>query len=500
MNKPVRYQLVLFLAIVVVNVLSTLIFVRMDCTSNNRYSLSMVSKQTVQANTSPITVDFYVTKELPQELNKIAKEFVFQLKEYQSLSRVDFKVNTLHPDNDIMAHKAIQAGIQPLLFEVKDNDMEQIENIYMGAVFHFGGKKAVLPLINADTPLEYEITRLLKQASDTLKPHIAFIKGHREAPLGKISQLINELAPLTDISVIDLFSAGDLSAYSVLCIIAPQDSYSPYERKRLSEYMRNGGRMFIALNHAVGQISENQNSGFINRTGIEDWLEEKGLKIRYDFVVDNNCSTIAVKQHNGFMSYQNNVSFPYLPIITNFSKHTITHGLNSILMPFASSIQQVKTNTTYIFTPLATTSAISGRQQAPIFFNLQKQWSRKDFNQPHNIVAALLTNDDNNSAIVTVTDADFLINDVGVYAHPLRTDNINFAINSIEWLGDNSGLIRLRNKFATFASLEPIDENTKIFLKYFLFLLPIAVVFTTAAIRFHNKRRKRINRARPGYI
>ena len=370
----------------------------------------------------------------------------------------------------------------------------------MGAVFHVGNKQSVIPFINHNTPLEYEITRLLKQSSDTLKPRIGFIKGHREASLGQMPQLINELSHLTDISVIDLFSTSELERYNVLCIIDPKDVYSPYEREQIDKYLGNGGRLFVALNHAVGQINESQNNGFINWTGIEDLLETKGLKILYDFVVDNNCGTITVNQHNGFMSYQSSVSFPYLPIITNFSKHTITHGLNAILLPFASSIQQVKTNSTYIFTPLATTSSISGRQQAPIFFNLQKQWTRRDFNSPHNIVAALLTNEDNNSAIVTITDADFLINDVGIFAHPLRTDNINFAINSIEWLADNSGLIKLRNKFTTFATLEPIDDYAKNFLKYFNFFLPILLTLGYAGIRFRINRNKRINRSRPGYI
>lgn len=500
MKQLIKNNLYIVLGIILVNIFSVFAFVRMDFTVNNRYSLSKVSKNTVKRNNIPVTVDFYVTEDLPQELKKIAKEFIYLLKEYKSLSNVNFTVNTIHPDNEQTEHRALQAGIQPLLVEISERDMEKIQNIYMGAVFNMGDKQAIIPFIGPTTPLEYEITRILKQASDTLKPHIAFIKGHREATLGQMPQLINELSHLTDISVIDLFSTSELSSYNVLCIIDPKDTYTPYEKEQLNKYLRNGGRLFIALNHAVGQINESQNNGFINRTGIEDLLEEKGLKIRYDFVIDNNCSTITVNQRNGFMSYQSNISFPYLPVITNFSKHTITYGLNAILLPFASSIQQIKTNTTYIFTPLATTSSISGRQQAPVFFNLQKQWSRHDFSQPHSIVAALLTNDDNNSAIVAITDADFLINDIGIFAHPLRADNINFAINSIEWLADNSGLIKLRNKFTTFTSLEPIDEYTRSFLKYFNFLLPLIIILAVAIIRFRIKRIKRINRSRPGYI
>lgn len=500
MKNLIKSNLYIITGVIFLNILSAILFVRIDFTYNNRYSLSKVSKQAIKNIKEPVTIDFYLTEDLPQDIKKVAKEFISLMKEYKSQSSVPFSLNTIHPNTEQKGNTALACGIQPILVELRERDMEKIQNIFMGAVIKIGHKQAVIPFIDLNTPLEYEITRILKQATDTVKPHIAFVSGHREASLGQMPQLINELSHLTDISVINLFSAGDLNRFNVLCIIGPQDMYTPYEKEQIEKYLANGGRLFIALNHAVGQINESQHNGYINPTGVEDILADKGLKIQPDFVVDNNCGTMTVNQHNDFMSYQSKVSFPYLPMITNFSKHTITHGLNSIFLPFASSIEQIKTNTTYIFTPLATTSSLAGTKRAPIFFNLQHQWNRNDFNKPKSVIAALLTNDDNNSAIVTITDADFLINDIGIYAHVLRQDNINFAINSIEWLADNSGLIRLRNKFTTFASLQPLDESYKNFLKYFNFLLPLSVTIIFAAFRFRTIRQRRINRSRHGYI
>ncbi len=500
MKKEIGHILYITLGIVAVNVLSVFLFLRLDFTANERYSLSPVSKQMVRTNTLPVTVDFYVTQNLPQELNKLAQEFIYLLKEYKSFSRANFTINTIFPDDDLKSQKAIAAGIQPMLIEISERDFEKVQNIYLGASFLIGNKRYTIPFINNRTPLEYEITCLLKLAADTVKPHIGLIQGHREAILGEMPQLINELSQLTDISLVDLNRYNDLNHFNVLCIIAPKDTFSLRERKMLDDYLSRGGRLFIALNHAVGQLNRNQNTGFINATGIEDFLEEKGLKIRYDFVIDNNCGSIPLNLHKNYPYSGGAISFPYLPVITHFSKHTITHGLKAILLPFASSIRQVKTNTTYIFTPLATTSSIAGRQQAPLFFDLNKQWMRRDFNKPRSIVAALLTNEDNHSAIVAITDADFLLNDIGLYTHPLSPDNVNFAVNSIEWLADNSGLIALRNKFTTFRSLEPTDAYVRAFLKYLNFLLPLVIVISVAAIRFRIKRRQRINRMRPGYI
>lgn len=497
MNKILRNTIYLLLAILIVNILSNILFIRGDFTTNKRYSLSKVSKQSIRNNHEPIVVDFYVTEDLPPDMKKLAKEFRFLLKEYQSLSNTDFEINIIHTTTYEQELKAAEAGIQPIFKEIRQKDVEKIQKIYMGAVFHIGQKQAVIPLISYHIPIEYEITRLLKQTSDTLKPTIGFVRGHGEASFSRISQLVNELSHLTDISVIDLNADASFSGTNVICIIDPKETFSAYEIEQLEKYLEQGGRLFIALSHAIGQLTGNRNSGFINRTGLEDMLEKKGLKVKYDFVVDNNCGTIAINQQYGFINFQSNVSFPYLPVITNFSKHTITYGLRSMLLPFASSIEQVKTPSTYIFTPLAKTSSISGIQQAPVFFDLQKQWTQHDFNHPHNTIAALLTNDDNNSAIVTITNADFVADEIITSGH---TDNVNFAINSIEWLADHSGLIQLRNKFTTFSSLEPTSLATRELLKYLNFLLPVIIVILCALLHFRNNHTKRNKRSHPGYI
>ncbi len=496
MNKVIKDIIYILLGVLLLNILSCFLFFRWDFTSSKRYSLSKVSKNIIKQNTEPIVIDFYVTEDLPQDIKKLAREFQALLKEYRSLSNASFIINTIYPDNQEKEFRATQAGILPIYKEIRERDLEKVQRIFIGAVIHVGDKEATIPMINFDTPLEYEITRLIKQASDTIKPTVGFVYGHGEATFKQMIRLDKELSNLTNMQSINLNNDIPLDAYNVICIIDPKDTYSAYEIERLENYLAKGGRLFLALNHAIGQLGD-RNSGFINPTGIENMLEKMGLKIKYDFVVDNNCGSIAIDQRYGLFEFQTNISFPYLPIITNFSKHTITYGLRSMLLPFASSIEQIKTHSAYVFSPLAKTSGISGLQQAPVFFNLQKQWTQNDFNHPHNIVAALLTNDDNNSAIVTITDADFLSNSIANSGH---TDNITFAVNSIEWLADNSGLIQLRNKFTTFSSLEPINDKTKETLKYLNFLLPILILATAALFQLRKNQRKRTNRSQPGYI
>lgn len=67
---------------------------------------------------------------------------------------------------------------------------------------------------------------MLKQASDTIKPRIGFVRGHGETTLNLMSELVDELSHLTDITVVDL----NLNTYedcNVLCLINPKDNFSP---------------------------------------------------------------------------------------------------------------------------------------------------------------------------------------------------------------------------------------------------------------------------------
>ena len=117
------------------------------------------------------------------------------------------------------------------------------------------------------------------------------------------------LSILTDITVVDL----NLNTYedcNVLCLINPKDNFSPYEIAQLEKFLSKCGRLFIALNHAIGLL-DHPNNGYINSTGVEDMLEKKGLKIRNDLIIDNNCGVCNFEQQYGYLKFQRSVSFPY---------------------------------------------------------------------------------------------------------------------------------------------------------------------------------------------
>ena len=360
MKKKLIYNpTYLILSLIAVNIISYFLFIRIDLTSNKKYSLSPVSKTMIKKIDKDISVTLFMSEGLTPDKIKLGREFRHLLKEYKTISNKAFTINTIIPNNSDKEALAEQLGIEPMAQEIAERDMVKIQKVYFGAVIQIGNKKETINILPT-TALEYEVTRRLKEACDTTKPTIGFLRGHNEMLRQKTQLIEHELSHSAKIESMRIDQFTDLNDYKVICIVGPKESFSKEELVRLGQYLEQGGRLYIALNHAVGQISYSQNNGFINRVGIEDMLEEFGLKINYDFVVDNYCGRILVTQDQGFLQLQSDRHFPYIPIIQNFSSHVITKGLNAMLLQFVSSITNVKTTSAYTFTPLAKSSSISG--------------------------------------------------------------------------------------------------------------------------------------------
>jgi ABC-type uncharacterized transport system involved in gliding motility auxiliary subunit len=230
-------------------------------------------------------------------------------------------------------------------------------------------------------------------------------------------------------------------------------------------------------------------------TGLEDWLKEKGIEVESKFVVDANCASVTVRQQQGIFIMNTPVSFPYLPIVTNFADHPITEGLEAVVMPFASPINILPKDTSLIALPLVTTSDKSGVQNAPTFFDISKQWRPSDFTLPSITVGAALEGKiagDTDSKLVVFSDGDFIINGEGERAQQLQPDNVSLFVNAVDWLSDDTGLIQLRTKGVTARPIDAsLEEGTKTLLKYVNFLLPLILIIAYGIFRFQVRRKLR---------
>ncbi len=316
-----------------------------------------------------------------------------------------------------------------------------------------------------------------------------------------MNQVMQSLSVLYDVEPVNLGdSATDLSKYKTLIIVGPKDTIPPFEFSKLNNYLANGGNLFIAIDRVEGDLSTAQGKSIT--TGLEKWLADKGLTVENSFVVDANCGSVGVQQHQGMFNFTTNVKFPYLPIIVKFADNPITKGLEQVILPFASPITYTG-DSTKTFTPIVQTSDKSGTQSPPLYFDINKKWGDKDFPLSNLTVGAILTGKivgDKKSSIVLIGDGQFPVNGEGGRSQQLSQDNVSLMVNSVDYLSDDTGLIDLRTKGVTSRPLDQIDDAKKALLKWLNFLLPIILILIYGFIHMQRKRALRMRRMEEGYI
>lgn len=503
MKRTTTYLLIVIGILVLANVLSDNLFLRLDLTADKQYTLSNATKDIVRNLEEPVTITAYFSDDVPTQMAKTKRDFKEMLVEYSNLSKGMVVYEFIDPSSsEIIEQEAVSAGVQPVIATVREKNQAKQQKVFLGAVVSMGESSEVIPFMQPGAAMEYALSSTIKKISVQDKPTIGMLQGHGEPGINAFPQALNSLSILYVIEPVQFADTIDvLAKYQTIAIIAPTDSFPARHLAQLDRFLGRGGNIFLAINRVHGDLSVARGSSI--NTGLETWLISKGLIIENNFVVDVRCAPISVRQQQGAFSYTTQVPFHYLPIISGFADHPISNGLEQILLPFVSSMTFAG-DTTTSFTPLAWTSEKSGVQLSPVYFDVSRQWTDADFPMKNLTVAAVLEGKivgNTSSKMVVIADGDFAVNGEGQQARQQAEDNISLMVNSIDYLSDDTGLIELRTKGVTSRPLEKeLEDGKKTFIKYFNFLLPIILIIIYGVFRMQYNRSLRTRRMEVGYV
>lgn len=493
-----KVQISVFLVIgiiLLVNIISSRFFLRLDFTADQRYSLSDATKDILENLTDPVTVTAYFSEDLPPDIEKVRTDFRDLLVEYSNLSGGLLVYEFINPnENQETEMEAQQSGISPLMINVRERDQVKQQRAYLGALIQIGEQKEAIPVIQPGAAMEYELSTNIKKMTIIEKPKLALLQGNGEPGWDQLQQLNQSLSIMYEVDTLNLGDTEEIPfEYKALIVAAPKDSLPVNYFSTLDSYLRNGGRIVLALNRVDGDL----NTGAAKEisTGFEEWLKGKGINLSNNFVIDANCISVGAQQRTAFGVMTIPISFPYIPIISTFTDHSITKGLEAVTFPFVSEIKVEPKDTSITYIPLAVSSEKSNTNGLPLFFNVQKQWRNSDFPLKSIPVAVAVEGNivgNTNTKMVVFGDGDFFVNGAGQNARQLQPDNINLMVNSIDWLADDTGLVDLRTKGVAYRPIDPdLEDGTKSFLKYFNFSLPILLIVIYGVVRAQIRKKSR---------
>ncbi len=497
-QATVRALLILGI-LVLINFISIRLFARLDLTKQKVYTLSEASKKLVQSLDDRVTVKAYFTEDLPAPYNNNRRMVLDILNEYKAYAGGNLQYEFINPQGDKGEQEAQQRGIAPVQVQVVNQDRLEVKRGYLGLVMLYEDKKETIPVVQNLSTLEYYISSAIKRLTTRTKKKIGYTTGHQEAELSSMNQAQQAIAAQYELVPIDLSKNNPVpSDIAALLVISPQSKFADSSKYQLDQYIMRGGKIAFLLNKVNANLQ--MRFGQPIELGLEDLLEQYGVRINPDMVRDAQCANISVRQQQGAFIFQSQIPFPYLPIASNFSReNTIVKDLQNLLFHFVSSIDtSLAASKGLKLEVLVKSSKRSGRQTGFMTIDPFQRYQASDLAEQGIPLACVVEGSFKSffadqrpqaelkqslqNRIVVVGDGDFMKDEfLG------SRENLTFFINIVDYLADDAGLITIRSKNIIMPPLEQVSDGTKQMLKYGNLIAPPLFVIGYGLFRWRRR-------------
>jgi len=544
-------SLLIITILVLINLVSSYKFFRIDLTNEKKYSISQETKSVLHNLDDIVYFKVYLHGDIPVEYKKLENETKYMLNEFRAYSKYieyDFiDPSSLENENykTSLQEELYRKGISPIPHRNYQNTKMEEFFIFPGILASYKAKEHTISLINENLmhnpenvikesieDLEYFLINSIRNLTTQKKQTIALINGHGETTNHSIysfKNLISEHYNLVNIEIQEKIAALE----NVDCIIInnPQHIFTEKDKFIIDQFIMNGGKsMWLLNNHNANMDSlETQNETIVlpsKNINLDDLLFKYGIRINSDLVQDLQSSPIPIVTHYIDTEPQWNL-FPWVffPVISPNETNILTHNINPIKTTFPSSIDTIKNQTKK--TIILKTSEYTKVSNIPTLINLEslkKKPNENTFNQGQKNIAVLLSgafesvfrnrlnpNISTNPSIkfkenildnkMLIISDKSLLNNQFFQGSPLplgfdkhtgnQYGNNDFILNSIDFLLGNEEFIRIRSKNIETRLLDSTKvNNEKEYWQIINLLIPLIVLSLLGCLLFIMRKKK----------
>jgi ABC-type uncharacterized transport system involved in gliding motility auxiliary subunit len=291
-SNTILYAVFVVGALVLVNLIGTRLFSRLDLTEKHIYTLSKASKDLVKTLPDFLSVKAYISKDLPPEIKRLSRDVRDKLDDYKSSSNGRFRWEAVDPGADKkLEEEASRCKVQKVQIQKVSNSKFELGAYYLGLCLQYGDKTEAIPQIVNDAGLEYQMSSLIKKMT-VKKKKIAFTTGHGESDLSQGLQAIKQdIEQEYDVTTVNPSSAEIGADVDALVVAGPKQVIDEKGQREIDKFLMTGrGAVILAPGMAAGSAGargmESMKMLQGNDHGLGKMLESYGFKIGQDIVVD----------------------------------------------------------------------------------------------------------------------------------------------------------------------------------------------------------------------
>lgn len=348
-----------------VALLPLLPFVRIDLTSEKRFSIAEQSKTLMRNQEKPITITFYSGGNIDANfarLNNAAAELIDELNAF-ARTRIRYRfVNPSEADSDTERQKQYyaleQRGLRGMSVASRDANGRITQNIvFPWAEVACAGDTMAVCLLQPDgrrsgeeginraiENLEFEFTDAIRILGKQEVEKIAFIEGYGELTEEEVyaaSEAFSRYFQI-DRGVIGK-NAAILSDYKAIIVAKPTQPFAEKDKYIIDQYIMNGGRVLWLIDGVQMQqdaLTKGESTTLIPLdVNLQDQLFRYGVRIGNDVVQDMQCAYRPINVATPTEQPQfEPVPWFYEPLLLTSPTSPITRNLLQVKADFASTL------------------------------------------------------------------------------------------------------------------------------------------------------------------
>lgn len=455
----------IFLLLLGINYLSSQYFLRWDITEGGQHTLSAATKELLKTLDSPLTIKAYISSRLPSYLLNARAQTIDMLEEYRIWGKGKVRVDVLSPDTEEVKREAASCGIARLQLNIIEKDKASLMNAYFGICLFYEDRKEVIPFLKDVADLEYKLSSAIAKMVQERKRCSFFLFGEKEEEYRRVKEVAGRL--------FDVEWAKDVSGFDAdLIILLLKDKIPSPLLAKLKKVWGEKPILLIAQ-----RVCTTKNLGVYKKDiGIEDFLEERGLRVREDLVLDRDCAYATF----GTRFFYYTIPYPFWVRARADKKHPATKEIEGVIFPWTSSIK-------------------AGEDFLPLIKSSPSAWSQKEsFDlSVHRVQEAegekILAVASKKTPFILIANTSFIKNE---FIRQFPSNEV-FLLSCLEWLALGQGLASIKAKHIFYRPIKEVSVAKKRLIKWantFAASLFVCVFGILHKVVADYRRRKRIAR------
>ncbi|MFH1068446.1 MAG: Gldg family protein [Candidatus Glassbacteria bacterium] len=497
------YVAIILAIVLVVNVLGTHFFKRLDLTSDKLYTVSPVTRQLLRELDDVVSVKAYISGKLPVQIKRLPKEIDDLLAEYEIYSGGNIHYERLDPgDNEDLKQQLAGLGVMPVTMTIIERDERQQINGYLAITVSYGEHTESVPVVQNTEDLEYELTsRVYRVTHDPAR--VGFLSSWtRHNLMNDYGMFAQEVRKIHDLEEVNFENSKKVPDHIQALIVAgPTDTVPESVKFAIDQYIMRGGKVLFLVDNLV--LGPDRQPVLVNH-GLSGMLMTYGLRLNNNVVRD-------LKSHSPERVAQGIFSFnqpnPFFPRVgpDQFGQHPLVGRLNEMTLPWTSSLEAVSARDSLVAYHVLAQTTDQGEtfgpptwQPSPLKQKLPLAiLATGSFQSSYQARPDLATAQDTllkaslvPTELILVGSSSFVQNQF------LYPGNLEFVLNAIDFLTIGDRLISIRTRPTTDRPLKDLSPEMKNFMRIVNIVgLPVFVILF-GAMRFYLKRRDKAMRSR----